>query len=548
MTRIVYQGRSFECRDGETVLDALLRHGESPAFSCRNGSCLVCLQRCVRGTPPERSQRALRDSLRRGGYFLPCKCVPTEELELAPPRDADLFSRAVVHAKEQVTADVCRLLLESATSLYYHAGQFVNLRRPDGLVRSYSLASLPSEDYYLEVHVKRIPGGEMSSWIFDELAVGDELDFQGPNGRCYYVPGTQDQDLLLIGNGTGAAPLVGIVRDALHVGHRGRIRLFHGSRTAAGLYLHDTFTRLARSSSVFEYVPCVSGPDVPAGFARGRAHRVAFARCPELRGWRVFVAGLPALVAEVETTALRAGVDPSDLHTDPYDGRSAPDIETALEQIPRPAPEPTPQIAEGTSGRAPSPPTEPDHEMWDALDRGERLNAILTEFYTNVFEDPVLAPYFRGITKDRLIGQVFSFMRDVFTGEKHYFGLRPRTSHHWMVISDEIFDHREQLMEASLRRHGLPEHLIQRWRRFEESFRTDIVKATPWKLVVDGIERPLDGFGELDLSVGTICDGCQRAVESGERVRYHLRLGLTYCTDCTQPDSRGVPAPEEQHA
>ena len=184
--------------------------------------------------------------------------------------------------------------------------------------------------------------------------------------------------------------------------------------------------------------------------------------------------------------------------------------------------------------------------MWDALDRGERLVAILTEFYTNVFDDSVLAPYFRGITKDRLIGQVFSFMRDVFTGEKHYFGMRPRTAHHWMVISDEIFDYRERMMEACLRRHGLAEHLIQRWRRFEESFRSDIVKATPWKLVVDGIERPLDGFGELDLTVGTLCDGCQRAVESGERVRYHLRLGLTYCTDCTKSEARDIPSPQEQ--
>ncbi|MBS1120476.1 MAG: oxygenase [Deltaproteobacteria bacterium] len=536
--RIVYEGRIFECRDGETVLDVLLRHGQNPAFSCRNGSCLVCLQRCVRGVPTERSQRALRASLRRAGYFLPCKCVPTGELELAPPRDADLFSRAVVHAKERVADDVCKLVLEPATSLYYHAGQFVNLRRSDGLVRSYSLASLPTEDEHLELHVKRIAGGAMSTWICDELAVGDELDFQGPNGRCYYVPGSQDQDLLLIANGTGAAPLVGIVRDALHVGHRGRIRLFHGSRTEGGLYLHSTFTRLAADHPTFEYVPCISSSDVPPGFTRGRAHQVALARCPDLRGWRVFVAGLPALVTEVETLAQRAGALASAIHADPYGGRApvgpVPDEARVAPSVA------APPIAEGTAGRNPSPPTDPDHEMWDALDRGERLRAILTDFYSEVFADPALAPYFRGITLDRVIGQVFSFMRDVFTGEKQYFGMRPRTAHHWMVISNELFDHRERMMEACLRRHGLPTPLIERWRRFEERFRTDIVKATPWKLVIDGLEMPLDGFGELVLSVGTICDSCQRAVDTGERVRYHLRLGLTYCNQCTQPDERDV--------
>jgi truncated hemoglobin YjbI len=178
--------------------------------------------------------------------------------------------------------------------------------------------------------------------------------------------------------------------------------------------------------------------------------------------------------------------------------------------------------------------------MWQALGEGTLLNEILTDFYTRVFDDAVLAPYFRGVTKDRLIGQVFAFMRDAFAGTKNFFGLRPRTAHHWMVISDEIFDHREKLMETCLREHGLAEHLIERWRTFEEGFRGDIVKEVPWKLVVDGVEMPLDGFGEDVLAAGGICDGCQRVVDAGERVRYHLRLGSTYCPQCTFTGAEGA--------
>jgi hypothetical protein len=88
----------------------------------------------------------------------------------------------VVAEKTALADDVCQLRIESATSLYYHAGQFINLRRADGLTRSYSLASLPMEDGFLELHVKRMPGGAMSQWIHDELAVGDELELQGPHG------------------------------------------------------------------------------------------------------------------------------------------------------------------------------------------------------------------------------------------------------------------------------------------------------------------------------------------------------------------------------
>jgi NAD(P)H-flavin reductase/ferredoxin/truncated hemoglobin YjbI len=518
MSRITYEGRQFECRAGETVLDTLLRHGESPPFSCRRGVCLVCLQRCPNGAPPEAAQVGLRPTLARTGYFLPCLCRPEGDIEVAPPRSADLFCPAVIEDKVLLAPDVCRLRLQCATSLYYHAGQFVNLRRPDGLQRSYSLASLPTEDDFLELHVRRLPGGEMSNWIFDVLAVGDEVELQGPNGRTYYVPGSQDQDLLLIATGTGLAPLIGIVRDALHVGHRGRLRLVHGSRTAEGLYLDATLRALAVKHPQFDYVPCVSGAKVAPGFVPGRADDVAFARTSDLGGWRVFIAGLPAMVDCAQQQALAAGAAAGEIHTDPHEVRGAVDAP------PAPAAGPPP----------------PDLELWAALEDGALLNRVLTEFYKRVFADPLLAPYFHGVTMDRLVGQVYAFSRDLLTGQKQYFGMKPRAGHHWMVISDELFDHRERLLETCFREHGLAENMIQRWRRIDEHYRGDIVKALPRSLVVDGVEMPLEGFGEVELTVGGMCDGCQGAVDVGTRVRYHLRLGLTYCPSCAATNAPRV--------
>jgi NAD(P)H-flavin reductase/truncated hemoglobin YjbI len=542
MYRIEYEGAAYNCREGETVLDALIRQSVSPPFSCRNGVCLVCLQRCVKGAVPENAQGGLRPTLRQQGYFLPCKCVPSADMEIAPTREADLYSRAVVYEKKLVAPDVCRILLEPATSLYYHAGQFINVRRHDGLTRSYSLASLPMEDYFLEIHVKRLPSGEMSNWIFDELKVGDELEFQGPHGSCYYVPGTQDQDILLIGTGTGLAPLAGIVRDALHSGHQGRLILAHGSRRPEGLYLHERLRELAKKHKRFLYLPCVSGEDIPSGFLAGRAYQVAFAAVPDrLPGWRLFVAGLPAMVDAARTMALRAGVHTSFLHVDPYEVRSSYALLAVGNHAPVQVSESSDTASEAS--RSKEPPEHlrhgPDPEMWEALQEGELLREILTDFYTRVFEDPVLSPYFRGITKDRLIGQVFSFMRDTFKGEKLYFGARPKSAHHWMVISDETFDYRERIMVECLERYGLPQPLINRWRRFEEGFRVDIVKSAPRSLVVQGVEMPLEGFGEEEISVGTICDGCGREIHSGERVRYHLRLGHTYCPGCAHSSESG---------
>lgn len=519
MADIIYQGKAYSCREGESVLDACLRQGVNLPFSCRNGVCQACLQRAVDGTLPAGSQKGLKPELVDKGYFLPCVCRPDARLEFAPPVDDDLYFPALVVSKEALSHDIVRLQLEPSRALDYRAGQFINLRRADGLARSYSLASVPGEDAYLELHVRRMKNGAMSPWLADELEVGAEIDIQGPNGDCVHAPRSADQSLLLIGTGSGLAPLVGIVRTALAAGHAGPIHLYHGSSTRAGLYLVEELRALAARHPNFHYTPCVSREAADGYFRPGRADTVAFAHHPALAGWRVHLAGHPGMVDAATAHAARAGARAEDILADAFvlkELRSTPRVAAA-------------GPAAATSDRREFP---PDPEMWAALKEGEVMAAILTDFYTRVFEDPVLAPYFTGVTKQRLIEKVYSFMRQIFTGEKLYFGDRPRNSHHWMVISDEIFDYREALMASCMRRHGLAEHLIARWQAIEESFRGDIVKAKAFGRVVDGVEQPVDGFGHAVLEVGALCDSCERVLDAGAAVRYHLRLGHIYCDAC----------------
>ncbi len=174
----------------------------------------------------------------------------------------------------------------------------------------------------------------------------------------------------------------------------------------------------------------------------------------------------------------------------------------------------------------------PDPEMWQALEEGPLLSRILEDFYDRVFDDERLAPFFHGVTKRRAIEKQFLFVRQQFTGEKVFFGDRPRNAHHWMVISNELFDYREYLMVECLRRHGLAEPLVQRWRAMEERFRADIVKAEPFKRKMGDVELPLDGYEETVLDVGSLCDGCGCEIDAGVTVRYHLRLGSIYCPVC----------------
>ena len=247
------------------MLEALLRQDASIPYSCRNGVCLTCMMRCLDGAPSPACQIGIKDSLVLDGHFLPCLCTPEEDLTCEPPKDDEIYGRAVLREIEYLSPSVCRIFLEPAMPLYYRAGQFINLRRDDGMVRSYSLASVPTLDDHLELHVKRLPRGEMSNWLFDKVEPGIGLDIQGPNGACYYVPGRPEMPMLLVGNGSGLAPLIGIARDALSSGHRGEIRLYHGTRHREGLYLDETLQAMAEHHDNFSYIPCVSGEIGPKG-------------------------------------------------------------------------------------------------------------------------------------------------------------------------------------------------------------------------------------------------------------------------------------------
>lgn len=174
----------------------------------------------------------------------------------------------------------------------------------------------------------------------------------------------------------------------------------------------------------------------------------------------------------------------------------------------------------------------PDTEMWEALKDGEGLNEILNNFYTKVYQDEKLSGFFSEVTIDRSIEKQHSFLRSVFTGEKCYFGDHPKKAHSWMVISDDLFNYREHIMEKCLVEYGLADDLIKRWRDVEEIFRKVIVKSEPRDISVGDIKKPSEGYIVEKLDVDTICDNCFCEIKAVKNVITHIRTGKIYCDDC----------------
>jgi NAD(P)H-flavin reductase/ferredoxin len=318
MPLLLFQKSTYDCAQGETVLDCLTRQGATVPSSCRSGVCQTCLMRSTNGAPPAAAQNGLKPTLREQGYFLACMCRPAADMEIAlAGEDVAPRTAATVVAKEALNGDIVRLALSCHKPLDYRAGQFAHITRDDGLSRSYSLANLPREDGVIEFHVRRLPDGEMSGWIHQELSAGDTVEVAGPFGSCFYMPGPADQGILLIGTGSGLAPLYGIVSDALQQGFAGPIRLYHGSWKPEGLYLVEELRQLGAEYPNFTYVPCVDADPLP-GYSEGRADLVALSDLPSLRGWRVYLCGHPEMVKHAKKRVFLAGASMQDIYADPF--------------------------------------------------------------------------------------------------------------------------------------------------------------------------------------------------------------------------------------
>ena len=522
MKKIIYKGDGYQCRDDETLLDALQRQGVEVSFSCRNGICQVCMLRTASGSVPPDSQQGINLELQDKGYFFPCKCFPIDDMHIEEPRKSDIFIDAVIAEKTKLSGNIFKFRLEPVKNFTYRAGQFINVRHSDGAVRSYSLASTAGEDYLLELHIRHVPDGKVSGWLCEHAEVGDVIPIQEAEGECYYREDEPEKPLVLIGSGTGLAPLVGVVREAISVGREKDIYLYHGGCLEEELYLHTELSLLAKETPQFYYTACLSS-ELPfdTDILQGSVSDIALSSHPDLAGYSIYLAGSPEMVESTENTLRMKGVLQENIYSDPF---TVAVQETSVASN-------DDQKKVGSPHKLP-----PDPELWKALEEGALMTRVLNDFYGQVFKDPRMSAFFHGVTQQRAVEKQYLFMRQLITGDKVYFGDRPRNSHHWMVISNELFDYRESLILDTLRRYGLSEHLVQRWRALEEQFRDDIVKDEPRKRMMGDIELPLDGYGETVLDVGSICDSCSSEIEVGVTVRYHLRLGSLYCPDCMVGD------------
>jgi NAD(P)H-flavin reductase/ferredoxin len=320
MKRLQINDKSIAIRPRETLLQAALRSGVDFPNSCRVGGCGACKCKLVAGAVRELTETGylLSEEELDQGTILACQSVPRGDVRI----EVDLAPRGTagrIIAQDKLTHDITRLTVELEETIEYRAGQFANLRLEglEGVVRSYSFASPSNDRGQVEFVIRRVPGGRFSPMVNDEDLIDRRVYVDTPAGDFWLRPG--DTPLLFVAGGSGLAPILAILREALDAGVSRSATLLFGARQARDLYALDEIRDIAtRWQGEFNFIPALSEADDEDSWegARGLVTDQIEAHLEE--GSHAYVCGPPPMVDAARTAITALGVSAANVHFDRF--------------------------------------------------------------------------------------------------------------------------------------------------------------------------------------------------------------------------------------
>ncbi|MER9432542.1 ferredoxin reductase [Mesorhizobium sp. M0408] len=224
------------------------------------------------------------------------------------------------------TPAIKSFFLRLSETFDYTAGQHVDVRltAPNGYtaMRSYSIASAPSDSKVIELAIERLADGEVSPFFYDVARAGDMIELRGPRGGHFLWPGPTANPLLLIGAGSGVVPLMAMIRHRKASGEPVPVALFFSSRTWGDVLFRDELLELERSLPDFALAlaltrePTMRGSDFSRRIDAAMIADVAARQ--HVSPGSVFVCGSNAFVDIAADAALALGLEAGAIKTERY--------------------------------------------------------------------------------------------------------------------------------------------------------------------------------------------------------------------------------------
>jgi len=325
-------GQTIEVEDGQTILDAALRAGIYLPHACCHGLCATCKVQVLDGEIDhgEASTFALMDFEREEGKTLACCCRLESDTVIEAEIEEDPDSRNLpvqdydgeVVRIENLTPTIRGIWLKLDRPMDFQAGQYINLEVPgiEGQSRAFSLANSPQSGDVVELNVRIVPGGQVTTWLHENLEVGEKLKLSGPYGR-FFVKKSANLPLVFMAGGSGLSSPKSMIEDLLAEGFDLPMTLVYGQRSREELYYDAEFRALAEKHANFTYVPALSSEPEGSDWtgARGFVHEAAKAHFNnDFRGHKAYLCGPPAMIEACISTLMQGRLFERDIYMEKF--------------------------------------------------------------------------------------------------------------------------------------------------------------------------------------------------------------------------------------
>jgi len=237
-----------------SVLEGAIAQNLPILYQCKSGSCGTCIAQLLEGDAPMREDRAtsLLPSEKAQGRRLLCSTHVRSTCTFALDYASDIGSvraqkvHAFIDKIELLATDVVRLNVELAEGCWldFKPGQFIQVTVPGtGKARRYSMATPPDDLPRIELLIRLLSNGLMSTYLTERAAIDDVLEIAGPFGSFLLRERVRAPHILIAG-GTGLAPLMSML-DVLRAtpGNKPQILLSFGCASRERLFFCDEIER-----------------------------------------------------------------------------------------------------------------------------------------------------------------------------------------------------------------------------------------------------------------------------------------------------------------
>ena len=319
-------GHQFSVQPGETILDAALREGIGLPYGCRNGACGSCVAGLISGNLHYPDGRP--EAYQTADEVVICQAHVDSDLvirvrEVAADRDitVKMLPCRAEHL-ERLSHDVMlvQLKLPKTERLQFLAGQYIEFLLKDGRRRAFSIANPPHRDTYLELHIRHVPGGSFTGHVFEQMKDRALLRIEGPFGS-FFLREDSPRPVLLIGGGTGMAPLKSMLEHAFFVGLDRPIHLFWGVRAKRDLYLDELPRKWEKRHPNFSYTPVLSEPAPEDDWhgSSGQVTEAVMKQYPDLEPFDIYMSGPPAMIEAATPAFVAHGAAPDHMYSDAFE-------------------------------------------------------------------------------------------------------------------------------------------------------------------------------------------------------------------------------------